>query len=214
MKPGVKDEIENAVSYFERSFLPELPRLYAHWLEVLGQPKDLTSFLRVGSWVGGDRDGNPFVTADVMREAMRWQSRAALKAYLEQIHALGAELSVSARLAKVTPQLQALADAAHDTSLQRADEPYRQALTGVYARLAAAYPALTGEPPLRAAATNAAPYETPDDLKADLETVLASLIAEHGPAFNYGRPAEPDPPGRHLRLPPGAAGHAPELRGA
>jgi phosphoenolpyruvate carboxylase len=186
VKPGVKDEIENAVSYFERSFLPELPRLYAHWLEVLGQPENLTSFLRVGSWVGGDRDGNPFVTADVMREAMRWQSRAALRVYLDQIHALGAELSVSARLARVTPELQALADAAHDTSLQRADEPYRQALTGVYARLAATYPALTGEPPMRAAATNAKPYASPDELKADLETVLASLIKEHGPAFAYG----------------------------
>jgi phosphoenolpyruvate carboxylase len=186
VKPGVKDEIENAVSYFERSFLPELPRLYAHWLEVLGQPENLTSFLRVGSWVGGDRDGNPFVTADVMREAMRWQSRAALRVYLDQIHALGAELSVSARLAAVTPELRALADAAHDASLQRADEPYRQALTGVYARLAATYPALTGEPPMRAAATNAAPYASPDELKADLETVLASLIAHHGPAFAYG----------------------------
>ena len=186
VKPGVKDEIENAVSYFERSFLPELPRLYAHWLEVLGQPQALTSFLRVGSWVGGDRDGNPFVTADVMREAMRWQSRAALRVYLDQIHALGAELSVSARLARVTPELQALADAAHDTSAQRADEPYRQALTGVYARLAATYPALTGEPPQRAAATNAQPYASPDALKADLETVLESLIKEHGPAFAYG----------------------------
>jgi phosphoenolpyruvate carboxylase len=186
VKPGVKDEIENAVSYFERSFLPELPRLYAHWLEVLGEPKDLTSFLRVGSWVGGDRDGNPFVTAEVMREAMRWQSRAALRTYLDRIHALGAELSVSARLASVTPELRALADAAHDPSLQRADEPYRQALTGVYARLAAAYPSLTGEPPVRAAAAAAAPYHSPDDLKADLETVLASLIAEHGPAFAYG----------------------------
>jgi phosphoenolpyruvate carboxylase len=182
VKPGVKDEIENAVSYFERSFLPELPRLYAHWLEVLGQPQDLTSFLRVGSWVGGDRDGNPFVTA----EAMRWQSRAALRVYLDQIHALGAELSVSARLAAVTPELRALADAAHDASLQRADEPYRQALTGVYARLAATYPALTGEPPMRAAATNAAAYASPDELKADLETVLASLIAHHGPAFACG----------------------------
>jgi len=186
VKPGVKDEIENAVSYFERSFLPELPRLYAHWLEVLGEPKGLTSFLRVGSWVGGDRDGNPFVTADVMRDAMRWQSRAALRTYLDQIHALGAELSISARLAAVTPDLQALADAAHDASAQRADEPYRQALTGIYARLAATYPALTDEPPMRAAATVAPAYESPDELKADLETVLASLIAEHGPAFAYG----------------------------
>ncbi len=186
VKPGVKDEIENAVSYFERSFLPELPRLYAHWLEVLGNPKDLTSFLRVGSWVGGDRDGNPFVTAEVMREAMRRQSRAALRVYLERIHALGAELSQSARLARVTPELQALADAALDTSAQRADEPYRQALTGVYARLAATYPMLAGEPPMRPSAAPGPPYETPDALKADLETVLDSLIAEHGPAFASG----------------------------
>jgi phosphoenolpyruvate carboxylase len=182
----VKDEIENAVSYFERSFLPELPRLYAHWVEVLGSPAGLTSFLRVGSWVGGDRDGNPFVTAEVMREAMRWQSRAALRAYLDAIHALGAELSVSARLAEVTPELQALADGAQDPSRQRADEPYRQALTGVYARLAATYPALAGEAPMRAPVAAAPPYESPDDLKADLEIVLASLIAEHGPAFAFG----------------------------
>ena len=42
VKPGVEDEVENAVSYFERSFLPELPRLYAHWVEVLGGPKPLS----------------------------------------------------------------------------------------------------------------------------------------------------------------------------
>jgi phosphoenolpyruvate carboxylase len=186
VKPGVKDEIENAVSYFERSFLPELPRLYAHWLEVLGEPKTLTSFLRVGSWVGGDRDGNPFVTAEVMREAMRKQSRAALRVYLERIHELGAELSMSARLASVTPELQALAETAHDVSVQRADEPYRQALTGIYSRLAAAYPILTGEPPTRPGAAATQPYATPDELKADLETVLASLVEKHGPAFSQG----------------------------
>ena len=186
VKLGVGDEIENAVSYFERSFLPELPKLYAHWLEVLGQPQGLTSFLRVGSWVGGDRDGNPFVTAAVMHQAMQRQSQAAVRTYLEDIHALGAELSLSARLAKVTPQLQALADAAHDASPQRADEPYRQALTGIYARLAASYLRLTGEPPSRPPAAAAPPYDSPDDLKADLETVLASLKAQHGEAFARG----------------------------
>jgi phosphoenolpyruvate carboxylase len=186
VKLGVGDEIENAVSYFERSFLPELPRLYAHWLEVLGEPKDLNSFLRVGSWVGGDRDGNPFVTAEVLRRAMARQSQAALKTYLEDIHALGAELSMSARLAGATPELQALADAAHDTSPHRADEPYRQALTGIYARLAASYVRLAGEPPPRPPAALAEPYDSPDALKADLETVLASLIAKHGSIFARG----------------------------
>ncbi|HEY1751224.1 MAG TPA: phosphoenolpyruvate carboxylase, partial [Caulobacteraceae bacterium] len=186
VKLGVGDEIENAVSYFERSFLPALPKLYAHWVEVLGEPANLTSFLRVGSWVGGDRDGNPFVTAQVLHQAMQRQSQAAVRLYLDDIHALGAELSLSARLAKVTPELQALADAAHDASPQRADEPYRQALTGIYARLAAAYLRLTGEPPSRPPAAVAAAYDSPDELKADLETVLASLLAQHGQAFARG----------------------------
>ena len=186
VKLGVGDEIENAVSYFERSFLPAIPKLYADWLEVLGAPDHLNSFLRVGSWVGGDRDGNPFVTAAVMREAVARQSRAALGAYLDRIHALGAELSLSARLAAVTPGLRALADAAHDGSAQRADEPYRQALTGIYARLAATYPRLTGEAPHRPAVSEGAPYESPDALKGDLDTLLASLIVHHGDAFAHG----------------------------
>ncbi len=186
VKLGVGDEIENAVSYFERSFLPELPRLYAHWVGVLGEPAALNSFLRVGSWVGGDRDGNPFVTAEVLRTAMTRQSQAALRVYLETIHALGAELSLSGRLARVTPDLQALADAAHDASPHRADEPYRQALTGIYARLAASYMLLAGEAPVRPPAAKALPYDSPDELKADLETVLGSLIAKHGQTFSRG----------------------------
>ena len=186
VKLGVGDEIENAVSYFERSFLPELPRLYAHWVEVLGEPEGLNSFLRVGSWVGGDRDGNPFVTAQVLRQAMARQAQAALRMYLETINALGAELSLSGRLAEVTPELQALADASHDASPQRADEPYRRALTGIYARLAASFVRLTGEAPPRAPAAAAEPYDSPDALKADLETVLASLLAKHGATFSRG----------------------------
>ena len=67
-KIAVSDEIENAVSYFERSFLEALPALYGHWEDVLGERPP--SFLRIDSWVGGDRDGNPFVTAQVMRRAL------------------------------------------------------------------------------------------------------------------------------------------------
>src|SRR5579859_1079220 len=186
VKPGVEDEVENAVSYFERSFVPDLPRLYAHWVEVLGRPPALNSFLRVGSWVGGDRDGNPFVTAEVMRSAMARQARAVLNVYLDGVHALGAELSQSARLARVSPELQALAGLARDASAQRADEPYRQALTGVYARLAATFRLLVGEAPARPAAVQAEAYGSPDDFKADLETVLASLIASHGDLFAQG----------------------------
>jgi phosphoenolpyruvate carboxylase len=185
VKPDVGDEIENAVSFFERSFLSALPALYAHWREVLGED-DPPGFLRVGSWVGGDRDGNPYVTADVMRQALRRQAKAALGLYLERVHELGAELSISARLTAVTPELQAMADASPDRSPHRAEEPYRRALAAIYARLAATYVALTGEAPSRPAAGPAEPYGAPSELAAELQVVLDSLIAEHGTAFGHG----------------------------
>jgi len=185
VKPEVGDEIENAVSFFERSFLAALPMLYAHWREVLAEP-DLPSFLTVGSWVGGDRDGNPYVTADVMRQALARQGRAALGLYLDHIHALGAELSISARLTGVTPELQALADTSPDASPHRTEEPYRRALAGIYARLAATHVDLTGEAPSRPPAGPAPAYASPAELTADLQTVLGSLLAKHGAAFEYG----------------------------
>jgi len=181
---AVTDEIENAVFYFERSFLTALPALYSHWRDVLGQAPP--TFLTVGSWVGGDRDGNPNVTAEVMGEALRLQSRAALRYYLERIHQLGAELSLSSSLTAVSPALKALAEAAHDRSPHRTDEPYRQAITGVYARLAAAYPTLAVEAPPRPASGAAEPYGRPGELKADLQTVLDSLLEHHGPSFARG----------------------------
>ncbi|HEV7157589.1 MAG TPA: phosphoenolpyruvate carboxylase [Caulobacteraceae bacterium] len=181
---GVEDEIDNAVSYFERSFLSVLPALYRRWSEVLGETPP--SFLTIGSWVGGDRDGNPNVTAEVMASALKRQARVALGAYLEAVHRLGADLSISADLAEVSEPVLALAAAAHDPSPHRADEPYRQALTGIYARLAASYQILAGEAPPRPAAAPAEPYADPAALTADLQAVLASLIAHHGPAFASG----------------------------
>jgi phosphoenolpyruvate carboxylase len=189
MRITVSDEIENAVSYFENSFLPALPPLYAHWRQVLGETlatKQLASFLRVGSWVGGDRDGNPNVTGEVMRRALSRQSGAALRFYLRRLHALGAELSLSSRLATITDSLKALADKSGDVSPQRSDEPYRRALTGVYARLAATYKSLTGEPAPIPSSLKGEPYAAPEALKRDLETVLQSLLQNHGAVFEIG----------------------------
>jgi phosphoenolpyruvate carboxylase len=188
VRPGVSDEIETAVSYFERSFLEVLPRLYARWGRVLGA--EPPSFLKIGSWVGGDRDGNPFVTAEILRAAFARQSKAALGRYLEAVHALGAELSMSGALAGVTPELQALADASGDASASRADEPYRRALRGVYARLTAAYSGLTGEAPPRSSALAAEPYAGPAEFAADLTVIQDSLVRRQGDTFASGPLAE------------------------
>ena len=192
---GVADEIDNAVSFFERTFLTELPRVYADLEAALGgeeegEPGHIPSFLRVGSWVGGDRDGNPNVTAETLRRAFLTQSRLVVGRYLEEVHALGAALALSTEHVRVTPALAALADGSGDTALQRADEPYRRALSGVYARLAAAAPALTGAAPARPSPIAGAPYASADQLKADLQTIQDSLVAHHGALFRHGRLAD------------------------
>jgi phosphoenolpyruvate carboxylase len=183
----VNDEIDTIVGYLEHTFLRELPKLYAEWEAALVEPA-LPSLFRAGSWVGGDRDGNPFVGADTLRAAFRRQSRAALSFYLEEVHELGAELSFSDTLAKPTPELLALAERSQDPSPHRADEPYRRALSGVYARLASTYEALTGEaPPRPAAAGDRTAYASAAELERDLKVVQASLVERHGHAFAHGR---------------------------
>jgi phosphoenolpyruvate carboxylase len=188
VRPGVSDEIETAVSYFERSFLAVLPRLYARWGRLLGA--EPPSFLRIGSWVGGDRDGNPFVTAEVLRQAFARQARAALGRHLEAVHALGAELSISGELAGATPELLALAEKSGDNSPHRADEPYRRALSGVFARLTATYPRLAGEAPPRRTALAGEPYAGPGEFSADLHTIQDSLVRTQGQTFATGPLAE------------------------
>ena len=155
----VADEIDIALSYLRDIFVPVLPLLYSGWERLLG--RSLPSFLRIGSWVGGDRDGNPNVTAEILRLALGRSSEAILLHYLDEVHGLGAELSISSELAEAAPELLELAASAHDPSPARADEPYRQAISGIYARLAASFEAITGRVPPRPSSLAAAPYADP-----------------------------------------------------
>jgi phosphoenolpyruvate carboxylase len=112
----------------------------------------------MGHWIGGDRDGNPNVSAATLRHALSRQAEVALRFYLTEVHELGAELSISGTLAAVTPEMQALAERSPDHNVHRADEPYRRALIGIYARLAATLHALTGTEALRHAVAPQDPY--------------------------------------------------------
>ena len=178
-KLTVLDEIDNALSYYEATFLREIPMLYARLERDLGR-SDIPSFLRMGHWIGGDRDGNPNVNADTLAYALRRQAEVALRHYLTEVHYLGSELSMSARLVDVSPAMQALADASPDHNAHRRDEPYRRALTGVYARLAASLKTLTGGEAARHAVAPQNPYNTAEDLLADLQTIAESLASHHG----------------------------------
>jgi phosphoenolpyruvate carboxylase len=175
-KLGVADEVETALSYLRDIFLPVLPALYARWDRALGSRTP--SFLRPGSWIGGDRDGNPFVTADSMQFALARAAEAVLGYYLDAVHALGAELSISTEHVQVSEALLKLAEASHDEAKSRADEPYRRAITGIYARLSATHQKLTGKAPPRPAAIAAEPYANPGEFREELVTVARALADE------------------------------------
>lgn len=184
----VADEIENALSWYRSTFLQELPALYeeietelaTHFGQRAARRPLTQPFLQMGSWIGGDRDGNPNVNSDTLRLALSRQAGTVLDHYLEEVHALGAELSLSSLLIDVSEDLQALADSSPDASPHRADEPYRRALTGIYARLAATARGLSAGHVLRREIAPSAPYAHPDQFGADLQVLIDSLNAHHG----------------------------------
>jgi len=181
----VADEVETALAYLRDVFLPVIPMLHARWQRALGHRTP--SFLKPGSWIGGDRDGDPNVNADSLRLALARAAEAAIGDYLEQLHRLGAELSISTELAEVTSGVERLAEASGDTGRARKDEPYRRAITGIYARLAATYAMLVGHAPPRPATVPADPYPDPDALRADLVEIAHALAAGGGGQhWNYG----------------------------
>jgi phosphoenolpyruvate carboxylase len=180
----VADEVDVALTYLRDIFLPVMPGLYARWERLLGaRPR---SFLRLGSWIGGDRDGNPRVTADSLRLALGRASQALLVDYLEQLNAVGAELSISSEVTAVSDDLRELARRSGDQHAARADEPYRRAITGMYARLAATYQNLNGRAPPRPATVEAPAYPDATSLRADLNVLEDSLKRESKLGFNGG----------------------------
>jgi phosphoenolpyruvate carboxylase len=189
-KLTVADEIENALSYYRITFLRELPGLYddidgeiAAQFPQRGHAASHSEpppYVQMGSWIGGDRDGNPNVNAGTMQHALARQSTTILDFYLDEVHALGAELSISSILVDVSSELETLANASPDHSAHRADEPYRRALIGIYARLAATARALGATNILRKEVGPAAPYTEAAAFSAELQIIIDSLKLHHG----------------------------------
>jgi len=190
---AVADEIANGIAYFRLTFLQELPRLYAEFEAALKERFSLDElpwlppFITVGTWIGGDRDGNPNVTAAVLRTAFTLQARMAFGHYLEEVNLLGKELALSARIRAAPREIEALAGRSGDESAYRRDEPYRRAVSGIYARLAATAQALAGHhasPPPVAAGPR---YENAEELASDLHLISISLKKQGAELLARGR---------------------------
>ena len=181
----IQDEIEVGLRYYPAALFEVIPKvnaevrnaLRARWPDagLLAEP-----ILRPGSWIGGDRDGNPNVTGDVIRLATGSAAHAALGHYLGQLARLERELSMSARLVTTSPELLALAGPCEEPA--RADEPYRRALRVVHGRLSATARAILDRQPLYLIDLGLEPYRTSEELLADLDVIDASL-RDHGSAL-------------------------------
>jgi phosphoenolpyruvate carboxylase len=181
----VLDEVANGLAYYDHTFLAALPEFYADLENQIGT--EVPSFFRMGSWIGGDRDGNPNVTAEVTRETLAMQSGQAMRFHLEQLHLLGAELPLYGPMIPVSDALRALSDKSPDTAAERQAEPYRRALTGIYARLAATAWQLDKVEPPHPPVGEAPPYASAAELKADLDTIHDALTANNLAGLARGR---------------------------
>lgn len=181
----ITDEIDVGLRYYPAALFEVIPQvngevrdaLRARWpdAELLAGP-----ILQPGSWIGGDRDGNPNVTGEVVRRATGSAAFTAVAHYLAELTDLEQELSLSARLVSVTPELAELADACPENA--RADEPYRRAVRVIRGRLTATAAEILDRQPQHELDLGLTRYVTPADLRADLDTVDASLRA-HGSAL-------------------------------
>ena len=192
-KLTVLDEVTNGLSYYDYTFLREVPRLYRALENELQETdpdapaQEVACFLRLGSWIGGDRDGNPFVTADVLRQTARLHSCRALRFYLDELHELGGELSLSTRIVDVSPELNTLAERSPDPSPHFAEEPYRRAISGIYARVAATLRQLDDIAAPRTPVGDAPAYRGAWELKEDLDVIDRSLATNRSRNLARGR---------------------------
>ncbi|USG60874.1 phosphoenolpyruvate carboxylase [Sneathiella marina] len=192
-KLQIVDEIQNGLSYYDQTFLTELPKFYTSLEKSLADlgiqvdGKSISPFLRMGSWIGGDRDGNPFVTSDVLKTTLQRQNAHILTHYLEETHRLGSELSLSTNVVHMTDALLELAENSPDRSPHRQGEPYRRAISGIYARLVATLIGFGSPAPARAPVGKAAAYGSAGEFLDDLDVIQKSLIANGSKLIADGR---------------------------
>ncbi|PBC41037.1 phosphoenolpyruvate carboxylase [Rhodococcus sp. ACPA4] len=176
----IQDEIEVGLRYYDAALFEVIPKINAEVRKALRSrwpDADLLRepILRPGSWIGGDRDGNPYVTGEIVHRATTRAAATAIEHHLAELEHLERELSMSARLVTVTPELDLLASTSGDDSVFRADEPYRRAIRGIRGRLTATGLSILGEMPAHGGDSGLEAYREPAQLQHDLAVIDTSL---------------------------------------
>lgn len=189
-KLTVLDEVRNGLSYYDYTFLREVPRLQSiledriNEIDADDHERTIANFLKIGSWIGGDRDGNPFVTADVLKNTFELQANRIFEFYLSELDLLSLELPLHDGIIQVSDAVRDLANHAMEESPHRQREPYRLALTHIAARLSATAASITNQGKL---ITAQKPYSSAEAFRADLDLIDQSLRSHGSDILTRGR---------------------------
>ena len=200
-RPTVLDEVRNTIYFYEATLFGLLPQIYRELERALaesypGEPFEIGPLLRYGSWVGGDRDGNPFVTVEVTEETIRTHKESILRLYGEAVDDLYNQLSQATTRTGFAPELidsigadfNLVPEEEHAVLDRFRMEPYRQKLIMMFRRLRASRaengtPWAEQKPDPRA-------YRDAGEFLGDLQLIQASLLANKGERFAQGRLAD------------------------
>lgn len=183
-RPRIEDEVEVGLRYYKLSLLDEIPRInndvHKELTSKYGQGAMTNALVRPGSWIGGDHDGNPYVTAQTLDYASRRAADVIFKHYEAQLDALEHELSLSDRMTDVTVELVALASAGRNNVPSRIDEPYRRAVHGIRGRIRATASAILGDETFDGKwHEEFEPYAEVSEFQMDLDIIDESLRNSH-----------------------------------
>ncbi|VKK54019.1 phosphoenolpyruvate carboxylase [Streptococcus pneumoniae] len=182
-KLKVTNEITNAMEYYNSSFLKAVPHLtteykrlaQAHGLN-LKQAKPIT----MGMWIGGDRDGNPFVTAKTLKQSALTQCEVIMNYYDKKIYQLYREFSLSTSIVNVSKQVREMARQSKYNSIYREKELYRRALFDIQSKIQATKTYLIEDEEVGTR------YETANDFYKDLIAIRDSLLENKGESLISG----------------------------
>jgi phosphoenolpyruvate carboxylase len=195
-QPTVRDEIKMGLDYYHACLIRTVPEVYEEMADAFKETygreleaSELPRVVRFGSWIGGDRDGNPFVTSGCTRDALRMARDVVLDFYLAAVDELHERLSTSEKQAQASVALASaleeyerrLSPARDESATRSADELYRRFLSYVLRRLCASRDETATEAGVSAGAcVDLDAYADAGEFAADLRLLRASLAEGHG----------------------------------
>ena len=182
-KLKVANEITNVLEYYNRSFIKAITKLMVEYKKLLRENSiDLVNEtpITMGMWIGGDRDGNPFVTADTLKLSAMKQCELIITYYMNQLDILYRTFSMSSQLIKESDDLKLLADKSNDSSVYREKEYYRKAIYYIREKLS------NTEKYLLNNVDNDEKYLTAEELEQDLLIIKNSLLENNGDTLIKG----------------------------